>query len=66
MKDHPDNYQPLTAKYVPEHSFTVFDMTSDELAVEQINLEGKVVDSFRVTKPARQAPEKPVTPLPAR
>lgn len=50
VKDHPDNYQPLTAKYVPEHSFTVIDMTRDALSVEQINIAGKVVDSFRITK----------------
>jgi 3',5'-cyclic AMP phosphodiesterase CpdA len=52
MKDHPDNYQPLTAKYVPEHSFTVIDMTRDSLTVEQINISGNVVDSFRITKAA--------------
>jgi hypothetical protein len=52
MKEHPDNYQPLTAKYVPEHSFTVIDMTRDTLTVEQINIGGTVVDSFRITKAA--------------
>ena len=50
MKDHPDNYQPLTAKYVPEHSFTVIDMSPEALVVEQVNIGGKVVDSFRITK----------------
>ena len=59
-KDHPDNYQPLTAKYVPEHSFTLIDMTSDALSIEQINIEGKVVDAFRITKNGA------VTPPPAR
>lgn len=52
MKEHPDNYQPLTAKYVPEHSFTVIDMTHEALTVQQINITGKVVDSFRITKAA--------------
>lgn len=50
IKDHPDNYQPLTAKYVAEHGFTIVDMTADSLHVQQMNADGKIVDSIRITK----------------
>jgi hypothetical protein len=50
QKEHPENYQPLTAKYAAEHGFTLIDMTPDTLEVRQINAEGKPIDHFKMTK----------------
>ena len=49
-REHPGNYQPLTAKYVAEHGFTVFDLTPSTLVLRQINITGKEVDRIKITK----------------
>ncbi len=49
-KEHPGNYQPLTAKYVAEHSFTSVDLTPTTLVLRQINVAGKEVDRIKITK----------------
>lgn len=49
-KEHSENYQPLTAKYVPDHGFTLIDLNADSLKVRQINAEGREVDNFLMTK----------------
>ena len=49
-EEHPSNYQPLTAKYVAEHSFTSVDLTPTTLVLRQINVAGKEVDRIKITK----------------
>lgn len=50
-KEHPGNYEPLTAKYVAEHSFTVVDLKPTELVLRQVSIAGKEVDRIRINKP---------------
>ena len=50
-KEHPGNYEPLTAKYVAEYCFTVVDLKPTELVLRQVNIAGKEVDRIRITKP---------------
>ena len=50
-KDHPGNWVPFTAKYYAEkHSFSVLDLSPTEFSLRQINIEGKEVDQFKITK----------------
>jgi hypothetical protein len=52
-KDHPGNWVPFTAKYYAEkHSFSVLDLSPTEFSLRQINIEGKEVDRFKITKDA--------------
>ncbi len=53
-KDHGENYQPITEKYVADkNSFSVLDVTPTTFELRQITLEGKEVDRFRITKSAK-------------
>lgn len=49
-KEHPGNYQPLTAKYVAEHSFTSIELSPTTFTLRQINTAGKEVDHIKITK----------------
>ena len=51
-KDNPGNYVPLTVKYVADkHSFSLIKLSPEEFVLKQVSIEGKVVDTFRITKP---------------
>ena len=53
MKDNPGNYVPLTAKYVADkHSFSVIELSPNELVLRQISIEGAEVDRIKITKGA--------------
>lgn len=50
-KANPDNYQPLTTKYVADkHSFSVIEVTPTTFELKQIAIDGTEVDRFRITK----------------
>ena len=49
-KEHPGNFQPLTAKYVAAHSFTSVELTPTTLVLRQITSAGKEVDRIKITK----------------
>lgn len=52
-KDNPGNYVPLTAKYVADkHSFSLIELSPEELVLKQISLDGQEVDRWRITKGA--------------
>ena len=49
-KEHPENFQPLTAKYVAAHSFTSVELTPTTFVLRQITSAGKEVDRIKITK----------------
>jgi hypothetical protein len=50
-KEHGGNYTPITDKYVADrHSFSVIDLSPTVFEMRQIDLNGKEVDRFRITK----------------
>lgn len=50
-KEHPQNWAPFTAKYVADkHSFTLVELTPEELVLRQIAIDGKEVDRIKITK----------------
>ena len=53
QKDNPGNYVPLTAKYVADkHSFSLIELSAQELVLKQISIDGAEVDRIRITKGA--------------
>lgn len=50
QKEHGANFTPLTAKYVPQHGFSVLDLTPTTLQFRQIALTGEEIDRFTMTK----------------
>jgi predicted phosphodiesterase len=50
QQESPENYQPLTAKIITDHGFTLFEMSKESLELQQINMEGRPVDRIRITK----------------
>lgn len=46
----PDKWLPFTEKYHVKHSFSVIDFDKDRLEFKQIDLDGKTLDSFSLTK----------------
>lgn len=51
QKEHGENYQQLTAKYVSEHSFSMVDLTPNEFTLRQIATDGRELDRITITKP---------------
>ena len=52
-KDNPGNYVPLTAKYVANtHSFSLIELSAQELVLKQISIDGTELDRVRITKGA--------------
>lgn len=50
-EERPQFWQPFTCKYVSDtHSFTIVDVTSQDTKVRQLDLRGREIDSFRVTR----------------
>lgn len=49
--DNPASWQPFTARFVSTvHSFTVVDATTEALTVRQVDLEGRELDRFLITR----------------
>lgn len=47
----PENYQPLTAKFIADqHSFSVVELTPSTFVLRQVSIEGKQLDEFKITK----------------
>lgn len=50
-KDNPGNYVPLTAKYVADkHSFSLIELSPQELVLKQISIDGVELDRVKITK----------------
>ncbi|MEW6304606.1 MAG: metallophosphoesterase [Verrucomicrobiota bacterium] len=48
----PKNWAPFTAKFVSNrHSFSVVDVDANQFTLRQVDLEGKEVDRWQITKP---------------
>ncbi len=52
LESRPAAWQPFTRRVRSTvHSYTVMDVTRDRLAIRQVDVDGKVVDAFAVTRP---------------
>jgi len=53
LKDNPGNYVPLTAKYIADkHSFSLIELSPQELVLTQISIDGVEIDRVRISKGA--------------
>lgn len=50
IEDQPEKWNPFQAKYIARHTFSVIDVNANTFALKQIDLEGKQVDEFKITK----------------
>jgi hypothetical protein len=53
LESQPATWQPFTERVASTvHSYTLMDVTRDRLDIRQVDVEGKVIDAFAITRPS--------------